>query len=318
MRRRSSPPPIGSTSTAAKSNRSWQLCVPSLHRPTCRWVPAVAAQGCHRVGTAAATSSVRPCQGRPPGGLRAPANELADPRSGRERAPTAGSPVPGGVQLLPGRSRYRRARPWSAMLGRYDNWSATRCARCAEFGVTEALPLITGDTVAIETRAAIRDIGYLWATDPASKTAPRLTGVLTNHPVVSGASAESSWKRLPLSLRLGHAASNGREPRRRRETPWRTKVRGRARAGAGRAQRVTQPWPGPGHRNQRRVLDLAVVRLRRGPRVHEAGHVHVRTHRWVVGAHPRTEAPRQVGPPRRPLRRPRRPYPRYGRRLQRR
>jgi hypothetical protein len=46
------------------------------------------------------------------------------------------------VQLLPGRSRYRRARPWSAMLGRYDNWSATRCARCAEFGVTEALPLI--------------------------------------------------------------------------------------------------------------------------------------------------------------------------------
>ena len=222
MRRRSSPPPIGSTSTAAKSNRSWQLCVPSLHRPTCRWVPAVAAQGCHRVGTAAATSSVRPCQGRPPGGLRAPANELADPRSGRERAPTAGSPVPGGVQLLPGRSRYRRARPWSAMLGRYDNWSATRCARCAEFGVTEALPLITGDTVAIETRAAIRDIGYLWATDPASKTAPRLTGVLSNHSVVSGASAGSSWKRLPLSLRLGHAASNGREPRRRRETPWRT------------------------------------------------------------------------------------------------
>ena len=138
-------PPIGSTSTAAKSNRSWQLCVPSLHRPTCRWVPAVAAQGCHRAGTAAATSSVRPRQGRPPGGLRAPANELADPRSGRERAPTAGSPVPGGVQLLPGRSRYRRARPWSAMLGRYDNWSATRCARCAEFGVTEALPLITGD-----------------------------------------------------------------------------------------------------------------------------------------------------------------------------
>jgi len=141
-------PPIGSTSTAAKSNRSWQLCVPSLHRTTCRWVAAVAAQGCHRAGTAAATSSVRPRQGRPPGGLRAPANELADPRSGRERAPTAGSPVPGGVQLLPGRSRYRRARPWSAMLGRYDNWSATRCARCAEFGVTEALPLITGDTVA--------------------------------------------------------------------------------------------------------------------------------------------------------------------------
>ena len=55
------------------------------------------------------------------------------------------------------------------MLGRYDNWSATRCARCAEFGVTEALPLITGDTVAIETRAAIRDIGYLWSTNPASK-----------------------------------------------------------------------------------------------------------------------------------------------------
>jgi citrate synthase len=48
--------------------------------------------------------------------------------------------------------------------------------------------------------------------------------VLTNHPVVSGASAESSWKRLPLSLRLGHAASNGREPSRRRETHWRTKV----------------------------------------------------------------------------------------------
>ena len=169
-------PPIGSTSTAAKSNRSWQLCVPSLHRPTCRWVPAVAAQGCHRAGTAAATSSVRPRQGRPPGGLRAPANELADPRSGRERAPTAGSPVPGGVQLLPGRSRYRRARPWSAMLGRYDNWSATRRARCAEFGVTEALPLITGDTVAIETRTAIRDIGYLWATDPASKPHPDSPG----------------------------------------------------------------------------------------------------------------------------------------------
>jgi hypothetical protein len=54
------------------------------------------------------------------------------------------------------------------------------------------LPLITGDTVAIETRAAIRDIGYLWATDTARKTAPRLTAVLTNHPVVSGASAERS------------------------------------------------------------------------------------------------------------------------------
>jgi len=62
------------------------------------------------------------------------------------------------------------------MLGRYDNWSATRCARCAEFGVTEALPLITGDTVAIETRAAIRDIGYLWATDPASKPHPDSPG----------------------------------------------------------------------------------------------------------------------------------------------
>lgn len=80
-------PPIGSTSIAAKSNRSWQLCVPSLHRTTCRWVAAVAAQGCHRAGTAAATSSVRPRQGRPPGGLRAPANELADPRSSRERGP---------------------------------------------------------------------------------------------------------------------------------------------------------------------------------------------------------------------------------------
>ena len=33
-------------------------------------------------------------------------------------------------------------------------------------------------------------------------------------------------------------------------------------------------------------------------------------------AHPRTEASGQVGPPRRPLRRPRRPYPRYGRRLE--
>jgi hypothetical protein len=88
----------------------------------------------------------------------------------------AGSPVPCGVQLLPGRSRYRRARPWSAMLGRYDNWSATRRARCAEFGVTEALPLITGDTVAIETRTAIRDIGYLWATDPASKPHPDSPG----------------------------------------------------------------------------------------------------------------------------------------------
>ena len=59
-------------------------------------------------------------------------------------------------------------------------------------------------------------------------------------------------------------------------------------------------------------------RLRRGPRIHDAGHVHVRTHRWLVGTHPRTEAARQVGPPRRPLRRPRRPYPRYGRRLERR
>ena len=48
--------------------------------------------------------------------------------------------------------------------------------------------------------------------------------MLTNHPVVAGASAESSWTRLPLSLRLGHAASNGREPSRRRETHWRTKV----------------------------------------------------------------------------------------------
>ena len=37
----------------------------------------------------------------------------------------------------------------------------------------------------------------------------------------------------------------------------------------------------------------------------------------LVRAHPRTEAAGQVGPPRRPLRRPRRPYPRYGRRLER-
>jgi hypothetical protein len=67
-------------------------------------------------------------------------------------------------------------------------------------GSPRPLPLITGDTVAIETRAAIRDIGYLPTTPSCQVLPPRVPG--------------NAY--LTLSVRLGHAASNGREPSRRR------------------------------------------------------------------------------------------------------
>ena len=57
--------------------------------------PSDAAQGCHRAGTAAAITNVRRRRGRSLGGLRGPASEPADPRTGRERGPISESPVLG-------------------------------------------------------------------------------------------------------------------------------------------------------------------------------------------------------------------------------
>ena len=82
-------------------------------------------------------------------------------------------------------------------------------------------------------------------------------------------------------------------------------LRGRRRARAGRADRTARASPRPRHRNQRRVLGGGDPGLRRGARQDDACDVHLRPHRGLVRAHPRTEAARQTRPPVGDLRRPR-------------
>ena len=82
--------------------------------------------------------------------------------------------------------------------------------------------------------------------------------------------------------------------------------------GAGRAARAP---PGPPDRDERRVLGRRDPRLRRGAAAHDAGDVHQRPHRGLVGAHPGAEARGQAGAPGGAVHRPRPPPPRGGRGL---
>ena len=54
--------------------------------------------------------------------------------------------------------------------------------------------------------------------------------------------------------------------------------------------------PGPGARDQRGVLGRDRARLRRGAGAHVHLDVHLRAHRWLVGAHPRAEDDRPADP----------------------
>ena len=100
-----------------------------------------------------------------------------------------------------------------------------------------------------------------------------------------------------------------------RPAAGRTALRGRGRRRAGRAGRAAGTPPGSGHRDQRRVLGRGDPGLRPGAGQHDAGHVHLRTHRRMVRSHSRAEAARQAGAPVGHLRRTESAQPGIGRRL---
>ena len=117
---------------------------------------------------------------------------------------------------------------------------------------------------------------------------------------------------------FGHRVYRAEDPRARvlRETARRLQApRFAAAAALEQAALNSRAPPGPGHRDQRRILGRGRPRLRRCPRAHDAGHVHLCAHRGLVCTHPGAKTPRQARPARRPLHRTRPPQARHGRRL---